>query len=448
MENNKLFNIEPKVKLTAKLSENNMGPEELVAFGAHATIKKEDAYTLYQQALKEDKAEKIKERLLNTTIGSGHIDVLDQAVFTFILRDIPRLSTLFLVSPLYLSHLQQSMRYVQPYGIYLPNEIAEENNVKNLVSNSIKLYYKMVEDGVPKEDARFVIPLYTVTNIQTVGNARELTHLYLMSKDKGIPPITKKIVGEMIKLASQEASELFMDRGPNFNRLRYYPAPNLFTSRNIYIEKLIEEYKPDTVTMISYNQPFKIMEDELLKALKENDERYFAMLRHNTYLFLAKMSLTTFHQAVRQRTWKHNVESIYDSLKRIDYIIPPEITRRGWREKYIDIVESLYTLYKDLVERGYNREIAVGLIPHAHRIYDIIEIDAWNYIGALPIRRCLRAQWEIRILSSDISRYISRINQAIGKYSLPPCRVFGYCPEKNPCDFVDILLKQKPIVEK
>ena len=447
MDMDKLFDVKPDVKLIAKLSSEDMSPEEIVAFGARATIKKEDVYTLYRQAVEGGKADKIKNRLLDVTIGSGHIDVLDQAVFTFVFRDIPRLTTLFLVSPLYLSHLQQSMRYVQPYGVYLPMELAREKDVTRTVRDSIRLYYEMVEDGVPKEDARFVIPLYTVTNIQTVGNARELTHIYLISKDKGIPPITKMMIEKMITEASHEAPELFIDRKANFNRLRYYPSPNLFASKNKYVRRIIEEYNPNTLTLISYNHPFKVKKKELLKALKENDEKYFAMLRYNTYLFLAKMSLTTFHQAIRQRTWKHNVESIYDSLDRVDYIVPPEISRRRWRKKYIEVIESLYSLYRDLVNRGYNKEVAVGLIPHAHRIYDIMEIDEWNYIGAFPIRRCLRAQWEIRMISADISRYVSRINSNIGKYSLPPCKVFGYCPEKNPCDFADILLKQKPIIE-
>ncbi len=442
-----LFDVKPDVKLIAELSSENMSPEEIVAFGARATIKKEDVYTLYRKAVEEGEVDRIKNRLLDMTIGSGHIDVLDQAVFTFVFRDIPRLTTLFLVSPLYLSHLQQSMRYVQPYGVYLPMELTREKNVVSIVRDSIRLYYKMVEDGVPKEDARFVIPLYTVTNIQTVGNVRELTHIYLMSKDKGIPPITRKLIEKMNAEASHNAPELFINRGANFNRLRYYPSPNLFSLENRYVRRIIEEYKPGTLTLISYNHPFKVEEEELIKALKENDEKYFTMLRYNTYLFLAKMSLTTFHQAIRQRTWKHNVESIYDSLDRIDYIIPPEISRRRWKKKYVDIVESLYNLYRDLVSRGYDKEVAVGLIPHAHRIYDIMEIDEWNYIGAFPIRRCLRAQWEIRMLTADMSRYVSRINGDIGKYSLPPCRVFGYCPEKKPCDFVDILLKQKPIIE-
>ena len=446
MEVDSLFKVKPEVKLIAKLSSEYMGPEELVAFGARATIRKDDAYTLYQEALKEENAEKIKKRLLDVTIGSGHIDVLDQAVFTFVLRDIPRLTTIFLVSPLYLSHLQQSMRYVQPYGVYLPEELRSERDVAKRVSESIKLYYKMVEDGVPKEDARFVIPLYTVTNIQTVGNARELTHVYLMSRDRYIPPIIRKIVEDMIRSASEEAPELFINRGANFNGVRYYPAPNLF-GENRYLRGVIEEHKKDNIALISYNQSFKIRENELINALKENDESYFAMLRHNVYLFLVKMSLTTFHQAVRQRTWKHNVESIYDSLERTDYIIPPEINRRGWGERFEENVRALYELYRSLVERGFGKETAVGLIPHAHRIYDILEIDGWNYVGALPLRRCLRAQWEIRFISADISRYISRVNPALGRYSLPPCRVFGYCPEKTPCEYADLLLKQPPLIK-
>jgi thymidylate synthase (FAD) len=442
-----VFEVKPSAKLVGVLGYGDIGPEELVAFGARATMKKGDAHTLYQEAVEKGEVDRIKQRLLDITISSGHIDVLDQAVFTFVFRDVPRLTTLFLVSPLYLSHLQQSMRYVEPYGIYLPEELKEDREVTMVMEKSMEMYYNMVENGVPKEDARFILPLYTVTNIQTTGNARELTHLFLMARDDGVPKITGKLVNDALSKAMEIAPELFKDRGPNYYRVRYYPAPRLFAKENRYMRKIIEEHDADPVALLSYDEPFTLDENELKKALKDEDEKFFGLLKHNVYVFLTKMSLVTYHQAVRQRTWQHYVESIYDALKRLDYVIPPEIARSKWRDKFIEQVERQYNLYHELVEKGYSPEDAVGVISHAHTVYDLIRIDGWNYIGALPIRRCLRAQWEIRMITAEISRYVSNINPALGKYSLPPCLVFGDCPEKHPCEYMGILTSRRPLIE-
>lgn len=437
-----VFNVSPNVKLIAETRGGELGPRELVVFGAKGTMKKGDPYTLYQKAKKEGDIDKIMSRILNATVGSGHIDVLDQATYTFVFSDIPRLTTLFIVSPPYLSHLQQSMRYVEPYGIYLPDELKDINEIKKALAMGIKLYYKFVEMGVPKEDARFITPLYTVTNIQTTGNVRAFTHLLLMALDKGTPPINKDIIDKAVSMIDKE---LIKDRVANYRRIRYFPAPNLFSTET-HLNKLISEFGGGVATLLSYAEPTSIDENKLKYAIKHGDESYLGILKHFSYTFLVKMSLVTYHQAVRQRTWIHHVESIYHALERFDIVTPPSIIRLGLHRKYRDYVETLYNLYTDYIE-SIPRNILVGIVSQAHTIYDLIRIDGWNYVGAIPLRRCLRAQWEIRNLMSEISRLITKINPILGKYSLPTCRTLGECYEKRPCNNVEKLLSMKPIID-
>ncbi len=431
----------PEVKLIAETRGKELGPKELVAFGARGTIKKADPYQLYIEAKKEGKLNEYINRILDVTIGSGHIDVLDQAIYTFIFKEVPRLTTLFLVSPPYLSHLQQSMRYVEPYGIYIPNELRSEKKIIENMKYGIYLYYELVEKGVPKEDARFVIPLYTVTNILTVGNMREYTHIYLMAREKDTPPINRKVIETAL---SQVDKELIKDRGANYVKIRYYPAPNLFSKYN-YIKDLIKKYGKNKVSLISYNEPIDIDEEQLKKAIKYGDESYLGILKHLNYTFLVRMSLVTYHQAVRQRTWNHHVESIYHALERLDYIVPPSIQKKGLEKPFKKYIEETYNIYKEYRE-SYPEKIIIGIVSHAHTVYDLIRIDGWNYVGAIPLRRCLRAQWEIRMIMSDISRQITKINKKLGKYSLPTCRTIGECFEKRPCQHIEKLLAMKPLI--
>ncbi len=440
--------LKPKIKLIAYLRGKRMGPEELVAFGAHATLKKEGPETLYLKALKEGNTDKLINRILDVTLSSGHLSVLDQAVYTFSIRDVPRLATLYLVQPLYLSHLQQSMRRVEPYGLYIPRFIKK---YEDILFKSIDLYYKMVSNGVPKEDARYVIPLYTVTNILTCGNARELTHLSLMTRSEYTPDIIRKIVDDMIIKASKKSPNLFKDWGENYNILRYYPAPNIFRRPGDEIDKFIVYLRDlsggSPTYLYSYSEAYKPSNEEVIKAIKDQNQAILTLLRNNNYNIITRMSLSAFHQAIRQRTWNHIPESIYNALNRLDYIIPYTIRRSKYIDDYRDMVLRLHRLYHKLIKEGVRMTEAIGVVSHAHVIYDLINIDGWNLISSLPIRRCIKAQWEIRYIAGDIAKAVGRVNRLLAIYTLPNCMTLGACPEKYPCEYVDKFVNVGPLIK-
>ncbi len=443
---------EPEVYLIAWLR-GEYGPEELVAYGANACIKRDDPLTIYKSHLAEGRdISSFVDRVLDVTIGSGHLGVLDQASFTFVIRNVPRLTTLFLVSPIYLSHLQQSMRSVEPYGYYLPPSIVKSDlyeSVKSEITRSIQLYYKLVKWGVPKEDARYVIPLYTVTNIQTTGNGREFTHLYLMSLDESIPTVTKLVVSKIWEILNMKFPRLFKNREVNMNRVRYYPALQLFNEES-KIGKFVdvESISCCEVELINYCMPIKLPPEELYRGVVLSDESLFSTLKLIKFMFAAKMSFAALHQAIRQRTWHHVTESIYEALERLEYVTPKSIIQKRLDKEYSYQVERLYDLYNKLIDHGIEKYDAVGVVSHAHVITDVFTIDGWNIIGALPLRRCLKSQWEIRKIANNISLHISMIDENLAKLSMPPCIVYGKCSERYPCDHKGILMRRRSLLEK
>ncbi len=423
-----------------------MEPVDLVVYGAYSTLKKSPSHVLKKMDMEAGNVEKRRERLLNITLESGHLSVLDQAVFTVYVSDIPRLSTLFLVQPLYLSHLQQSMRRVEPYGLTLPESLAKIDWLDSLLDKSLDLYYEMVGDGIPKEDARYVIPLYTSTNIQTVGNAREYTNLLLLSRQEGVPSITREIVEEIIKELRQVSKGLFEEYGENMNILKYYPPPNMFRLRRLVVDRLAEE--GGAPRLIDYSVVYRPSREEVEEALIGLNTPLLSVLRNNVYHVLTKMSISTLHQFLRQRTLSHIPESIYHALERRDYVTPPTIQRSRYRERYIEMVGKLHEAYHRLVRMGIPREDAVGVVSHAHAIYDLVKVDGWNIIGAMPTRRCVKAQWEIRRVVGDMVFRIREVDPVLPIYSLPGCIVFGKCPEKYPCEWKEEFESKGPLVSR
>lgn len=67
-----------------------------------------------------------------------------------------------------------------------------------LVQQAIVLYDEMVENGVPKEDARFYLPEGTKVNIGFSGNARALLHVMNMRKQADAQWEARELSGMML----------------------------------------------------------------------------------------------------------------------------------------------------------------------------------------------------------------------------------------------------------
>jgi len=255
--------------------------EETSVYGALSCFEEKSSRQLLEEDLNTDldKFNEKKEKILNETSGRGHGSVLDQNSFLFVIEDLPRLATLQLCLPQYLSHLQQSLRRVSAErGFYLPKQVENMDGVVDLLNSSFEFYEEMKNKGIPPEDARYILPLSTRTNIQTLGDARELMHLHEMSNREGVPEVIRYVVNEMIEKAKEVAPLLMKKRETNYEVLAWYPSSQLFAKRNKLLEELIEENEWDRTVMIDYSD-FKIKSDSVTRAVKQRDEAELATVK-------------------------------------------------------------------------------------------------------------------------------------------------------------------------
>ena len=120
--------------------------------------------------------------LLRRVIGSGHLSVLEHAVFTFAIRGVSRSLSHQLVRFRVASFSQQSQRYTSVGDEYVVPDTITNSQYGAAYHYAIKLAYEtyegMVKAGVPKEDARYVLPNACPTNLIRTMNARELLHAF------------------------------------------------------------------------------------------------------------------------------------------------------------------------------------------------------------------------------------------------------------------------------
>jgi len=125
------------------------------------------------------------QKLISGVIESGHGSTIEHVVFTFGISGVSRtLSHQLVRHRAGVAFDQQSQRYVAFKGAatMLPGTIAEADpalraRFEEQVGDSLGLYGDLLAAGIPGEDARFVFPNATRTNLVMTANLRALIHM-------------------------------------------------------------------------------------------------------------------------------------------------------------------------------------------------------------------------------------------------------------------------------
>jgi thymidylate synthase (FAD) len=104
-------------------------------------------------------------------VTKGHLSTLRFAHATFLIEDISRICSHQFVRSKHLDFLQRSQRYCneEETNVVIPESISKYD-VQDFVYNAQILYENLIKNGVKKEDARFILPQGTTTELLAVGN--------------------------------------------------------------------------------------------------------------------------------------------------------------------------------------------------------------------------------------------------------------------------------------
>ncbi len=158
---------------------------------------------------------------LEKILSLGHLSVMEHAAFTFGIEGISRVTTHQLVRHRIASFSQQSQRYVshkEQFQVVVPPTVAAKGAMAGRFAAQVReihaLYAEMVEQGIPPEDARYILPNATETKILVTMNARELLHFFRLRCCERAQWEIRAMAVEMLRLAKRVASVLFEEAGP------------------------------------------------------------------------------------------------------------------------------------------------------------------------------------------------------------------------------------------
>ena len=155
-------------------------------------------------------------QLLKGLVEKGHGSILEHCCFTFSVEGISRACSHQLVRHRIASYSQQSQRYVrgEKFNNVVPHSIMENSNALHhyyeIIDKISEAYTLLVEKyKIPKEDARYLLPNATTTNLVVTMNARELLHFIELRSSKRAQWEIRELAQEMLKQLKEVAPVIF-----------------------------------------------------------------------------------------------------------------------------------------------------------------------------------------------------------------------------------------------
>lgn len=158
-----------------------------------------------------------------------HESPLEHATLTFHLT-MSRAASHQLVRHRLASYSQQSQRYVRmdDLPVIIPASYGDENSAARArLFEALRLiewtYKKGIQDGVPAEDARAILPNCTATRVVMTMNFRSLLHFFEERLCNRAQWEIRDLAGQMFKLCVRHYPAIFETAGPKCKRLKFCP---------------------------------------------------------------------------------------------------------------------------------------------------------------------------------------------------------------------------------
>lgn len=420
------------------LSETKQG-ERIVSCGGRISTKPGTAIELYRSAT--DKEKNLK--LVSKVLSSGHKTVLEHHYFNLAFNNVSIFVEQFLIEFRIASFTIKSGRYVNfsNAGFNLPDAFSSEQKklIKSHYQRMFKFYDKFVQNGIPVEDARFILPYGLKTNIYMSLNARELVH----------------VICTMIYGRGKKYEEIF-NLGLELKKLFELRYPNIIEdSKKLYEQDLgevltIEPKKVDDVEfvyqdveLVSYPTNSRAVIDEFARetgyekfdfkvALK--DDKQAKLLEHFNYTFKVK----NFALIILKHLTRHRMQSLATPplVKFVDankFVIPKTIeANKELLEDYKKCIQENRELYNKLLGQ-VDPCMLIYLTPHSTAMDLVTTMNARELLHLSNLRTCSRAQWVIRDLATEMLRQLKKADKDMFEGFGPSCYTFGVCPEGKMC---------------
>ena len=405
-------------------------PEGISASAAASRISTTEGNALEAFAKSGDREKDVK--LIGKVLSSGHNTVIEHMYLTVAFNDVSVLTEQMMIEHRLAAYTVKSRRYVDfsGAGFLVPENLGDKRG--KYVSHMEKLfsiYNQLLEAGVPREDARFVLPYCFRSNFIMSADAREML-LVADSMTRGrlsVYPEIKRL-GEMLLTQLQElfpAAGKALGKLPRENEplkgIDEIPAPKLVSAGAELIHA-----PADADQLLKTAMEFSSRGDMSLKRLV-HDERPRELELLNYTFRIKNVSLASVTHFTRHRIQSLIVPRPMDALRSNTYMLPDTVASNP---DALSLYNEAFRLNAEAAAEFRNEPTILSYFALAGNTVDLLfGMNARELIHFLRLRTCTRAQWEIRALSNEMLSLLMESYRELFRYYGPSCAVLGCCPE-------------------
>lgn len=437
---------------SAKILYCNSNADSIVASAGRISTTKGNANDIYEKSCIENQDKNIK--LIEKIIASGHTSVLEHIFFNISFNNVSVFVEQFMIEFRLASFTVKSRRYVDFGNMgYVTPEFKDNDELKKkycqYMDDLFEKYNEFIEKGIPKEDARFVLPYSFRSNFYCSVNAREFL----------------KIVEEMIYGRGKEYPEI-VRLGKGLEQQCQEKFPFLKIEKNEKVQTavidsyVVEKKEPcdmggessdiveilnatenpeqtickaallnagycnwDAIDVSHVEQQKSIIGEVLRKSRKRELEQV------NYTILFKRVSLSGITHLVRHRMQSIVIPKYTQICDFNKYIIPDTIVNAGLTDEYKNIFEEAEHRTRELLAKGLEENDKAYLLLSGMTIPVITTMNANELFTFISLRSCNRAQWEIAKDAKALVIKLREKSSVLFSFYGPTCYSIGKCPE-------------------
>lgn len=384
-------------------------------------------------------------KLIKKVLASGHKSVLEHQNFSIAFNDVSVLVEQFMIEHRLAAYTVKSRRYVDfsGAGYIIPDSLegAARDGYCRKMDGLFALYGRLLEAGVPREDARFVLPYSFRSNFYMTANGRELVRMVSeMTVGRGARIPELKRLGMQLKSQLEEVYPGIMDSEKSVKPCAEEAAVYNFKKgcekrAHSQLLGLTNEAEKRLGRAMEFSGRFEadgesgdyISERNMMALARDDRPRELEFIGAQ---FIARdVSLAGITHFTRHRVQSLLTPGVASALAKGDYVVPQTVRESGLLAEYEAAFAGQADLAQELMEAGL-APCDAGYLALAGHVMDIMfEMNGRELLHFLKLRTCNRAQWEIRAVAREMLCQLRGECDDIFWVYGPSCLVDGKCPE-------------------
>ena len=402
--------------------------DAMIASGGRISTMDGTADEIYANSLSAGQEK--NEKLIGKVLSSGHTSVLEHCYVNLSFENVSVLAEQFLIEFRLASFTVKSRRYVDFSKAGYVSPVFTDNVQMAIFERTVEslfgTYDVLEAAGVPKEDARFVLPYCFCSNFFCSMNARELVHVMnelAYGRGSRIPEL--RALGESLFAQCEQQIPFLAVRKPEA-----YRQSDAFCLRQAAPQDA-EGLICGAYQLARGNVPQPLTKPEqmaLLKALLAQPRKRELEQASYTLLF-GGLSLAALTHLTRHRMQALCAPNLLKSARYDRYVLPESVQQTGLEAKYREAFRQAGEAAVQLRAAGAGEDVLSYLLLSGQTVPVLTTMNAGELYVFFRLRCCNRAQWEIRDAACAALAALRKTSPLLFSLYGPSCFVSGKCPE-------------------